>query len=104
MKNEQDYIMQTLLGNIWINRKGVRIRPETADQLNRDSSSTKVRYMPGKWDGVVGEYRPKAASPEKKELSLDEMNVPQLKKYAKDNGIDLGGAKKKVEILAIING
>lgn len=30
------------------------------------------------------------------------MNVPQLRKYAKDNGIDLGSATKKDEITEII--
>jgi hypothetical protein len=32
------------------------------------------------------------------------MTVPQLKKFAKDNGIDLGSAAKKDEIIqAIVN-
>lgn len=36
------------------------------------------------------------------EDELSKMNVPQLKKYAKDNGIDLGDASKKDEILEVI--
>lgn len=34
--------------------------------------------------------------------SLDKLNVAQLKKYAKDNGIDLGEATTKDAILAAI--
>lgn len=33
---------------------------------------------------------------------LDGMTVAQLKAYAKENGIDLGEAKKKADILAVI--
>ena len=36
------------------------------------------------------------------ESELDSMNVAQLKKYAKEHGIDLGGETKKEPILAII--
>ena len=38
------------------------------------------------------------------EIEFEKMNVPQLKKYAKENGIDLMGASKKDEILPIILG
>lgn len=38
------------------------------------------------------------------EESLLEKNVPQLRKIAKDNGIDLAGASKKDEIIAVILG
>lgn len=34
--------------------------------------------------------------------ALNKMNVPQLRKYAKDHGIDLEDATKKDEIIAII--
>lgn len=40
--------------------------------------------------------------PEEKELSLDDMNVPQLKSYAKKNGVDIGEARTKPEVLAAI--
>lgn len=33
---------------------------------------------------------------------IEKMNVPQLKKYAKENGIDIGDATKKADILPII--
>lgn len=32
----------------------------------------------------------------------EDMNVPQLKKFAKDNGIEIGEASKKDEILPIV--
>lgn len=35
---------------------------------------------------------------------LESMNVPQLRKYAKENGIDLGDARKKADILRVIRG
>lgn len=37
------------------------------------------------------------------EVVLDKLNVAQLKKYAKDNGIDIGEASAKGAILAAIN-
>lgn len=36
------------------------------------------------------------------EFNLDKLNVAQLKKFAKDNGIDVGGATKKQELLDAI--
>lgn len=39
---------------------------------------------------------------EEDEVDLASMNVPQLRKYAKDNGIDLGNAQKKDDIIAVI--
>lgn len=35
-------------------------------------------------------------------ITVDEMTVPELKKYAKEKEIDLGEAKKQEEILEII--
>lgn len=35
-------------------------------------------------------------------MGLEEMTVPQLKDYAANNGIDLGGARTKAEIVAAI--
>lgn len=50
-----------------------------------------------------------AAKPEADDASattdiLESMNVPQLCKYAKENGIDLGDARKKADILRVISG
>ncbi|MCK1999731.1 hypothetical protein MPH47_21325 [Psychrobacillus psychrodurans] len=39
---------------------------------------------------------------EKAPKTVEEMTVTELKKYAKDNGIDLGEAKKQKEILEAI--
>lgn len=36
------------------------------------------------------------------EMPWDKMSIPNLKEYAKENGIELGAAKKRDEILAII--
>ena len=45
---------------------------------------------------------PKFEEIEQKVKSIEEMTVPELKKYAKDNEIDLGDAKKQKEILEAI--
>lgn len=45
-----------------------------------------------------------AASPVQEETDLDKMNLSQLKRYAKKNGIDLGDATKKADILEKIKG
>lgn len=42
------------------------------------------------------------AEAELKGKPIDEMTVTELKAYAADNGIDLTGASKKDEILAVI--
>lgn len=42
--------------------------------------------------------------PKSEEVDLDKLNIPQLRKYAKEKGIDLGSAKSKEEIIAVING
>ncbi|MGE7977356.1 hypothetical protein [Psychrobacillus sp. NPDC093200] len=39
---------------------------------------------------------------EKAPKTIDEMTVTELKKYAKDNNVDLGDAKKQKEILEAI--
>lgn len=45
------------------------------------------------------------AVPESEDTAdIRKMNPAQLKKYAKDNGIDVGDASKKAELLAIIEG
>lgn len=36
------------------------------------------------------------------DISFDKMTVTQLRKYAKDNGIDIGSAAKKDEIILAI--
>lgn len=39
---------------------------------------------------------------EKEAVDFEKMTVLQLKKYAKDNGIDLGDATKKDEIISVL--
>lgn len=46
----------------------------------------------------------KVEEPKSEEVDLDKLNIPQLRKYAKEKGIDLGSAKSKEEIIAVING
>lgn len=52
-------------------------------------------------DGVIPEDTI-PFEPEKEEKPLEEMNLAELKKHAKDNGIDLGDATKKEDVLAKI--
>lgn len=69
----------------------------------------------GFWDGsrvvktietedatVAEKFKTQGHTVETVEVALEKMNVAQLKKYAKDNDIDLGDATKKEEILAVI--
>jgi len=58
-------------------------------------------------DEAVGEYLCGLHAAEKVGDDADpfaHMNVPRLKKYAKENGIDIGDASTKVDILAVIQG
>lgn len=50
-------------------------------------------------DGKKGGSVSKAARAEK---GVDGMTLPQLKDYAEENGIDLGGATKKADVLAAV--
>lgn len=38
------------------------------------------------------------------DISFDNMTVAQLKQFAKDNGIDIGSAAKKDELIQVIVG
>ena len=51
---------------------------------------------------VAAEPAEEESADEGLEAELEGMNVPQLRKYAKEHGIELGGATKKVDILAAI--
>jgi hypothetical protein len=46
--------------------------------------------------GVVGDEVPEEAK------ELEDMSAPELKSYAKKNGIDLAGATRKEEVLKVI--
>lgn len=50
------------------------------------------------------ENREREAEENKMDKSLEKMTVPELKEYAETNGIDLGDATKKPDILATITG
>lgn len=96
MKTEKLYLVQEYHRKEWIDisvktedgerkSKTVKITEAQANELNRDSKSTAIRYVE-----VVDKSE------------FDSMNVPSLKKWAKDNGIEIGDASTKVEILGII--
>lgn len=40
---------------------------------------------------------------EEVEMDLDDMSIRELREYAEENDIDLGKAKKKADILAIVS-
>ena len=49
-------------------------------------------------------YKAQGCVVEEVEVTLDKLNLTQLKKYAKEKGIDLGEASTRDAILAIIEG
>ena len=49
-------------------------------------------------------YKAQGCVVEEIEITLDKLNLTQLKKYAKEKGIDLGTASTKEDILKIIEG
>ena len=54
---------------------------------------------------VSGEYWvPVREAEEPKQVNLSEMTVAQLKEYAFENGIDIGKATKKADIIKAISG
>lgn len=93
MKGEKNYVWEKKFMGNWIPLKGVRISEETANEFNRDTFRTNERY-------VKGEYT--APEKEKEEKSISDLSIAQLKAYAEEKEIDLGKAKKKDDILAII--
>ncbi len=52
---------------------------------------------------VSGEYWVPVRKAEKK-VNLSEMTVAQLKEYALENGVDIGKATKKADIIKAISG
>lgn len=50
---------------------------------------------------TVGRYIPDTAD-KAEDTPLDKMTVSRLRNYAKERGIDIGGAKLKEDILTII--
>lgn len=52
--------------------------------------------------GLVCVAKRPAPSSEPSETDLSKLTVAELRKYAKDNGIDLGAAATKADIITII--
>lgn len=52
---------------------------------------------------LAEQFKAQGCTVEEVEVTLDKLNVAQLKKYAKDNGIDIGDATTKDAILGAIN-
>lgn len=77
---------------------------ETASDNATDDNSADDKASEDESEDAEGESESEGEASEDKVLdeSLLKMNVPQLKKYAKDHGIDIMGATKKDEILTII--
>lgn len=52
---------------------------------------------------LAKQFKAQGCTVEEFEAALDKLNLTQLKKYAKDNGIDIGDATTKDTILDAIN-
>lgn len=48
------------------------------------------------------EFTPHAVAEVEKDVNIDTMTVAQLKEFAEENGIDIGGATKKQDIIDAI--
>lgn len=48
------------------------------------------------------EFTPDAVAEVEKDVNIDTMTVAQLKEFAEENGIDIGGATKKQDIIDAI--
>lgn len=87
------------------------IQPENPEPQEEAKEEDKVEEVPPEeenaqeTDESTSEDKEEEAAESKfTEEFLSAKNVPQLKKIAKDNNIDLAGATKKDEIIAIILG
>ncbi len=64
-----------------------------------------IQKHPGQFEylpEVLEEEQPPAEKETVPEYNLDDMTVLQLKKFARDNGIDIGDANKKQDIIDAI--
>ena len=91
MTDEILFTKQERFRGRWMDMITVKITPERAKIMSMDQLSTGIRYV---------ETKEGAAKVEA--VDLQDLNVPQLKKYAKDKGYDIGDARKKAEILEVI--
>lgn len=96
MKGEKNYVMEEKFRGQWIPLKGVRIAEEHANELNRETFRSNIRYVEGEFSGES------KVSETPKEKPLADRTIRQLKAIAEEKGIDLGEAKLKAEIIAAI--
>jgi hypothetical protein len=77
--------------------KDGEIHPTNFEKGDEVSGALAVVAVEQKWAEEIKDEP--AAAPEKK---LDELTVEELKKLAADKGIDLGTAKLKADIVAVL--
>lgn len=76
--------------------------PEVVNLENKVVEEVPVEEAPSEPENDGEEAKEEESDNLEEELS--KMNVPQLKKYAKDNNIELNDASKKDEIISMILG
>jgi hypothetical protein len=64
------------------------------DMLSEEDALKASQYLGRRETGATGS----ASAEEEVQDEFTDMTVPELEKYAEDNDIDLGGAKRKGEI------
>jgi hypothetical protein len=108
---------RVLIKKFTLVRNGVRYTAGTVVDLPDDEAVALAKGSPKEFEVIdmpaVGKPAAQAqeqAAPvgvasipeDENNVNLDKMNVAQLKKFAKDNGIDVGNASKKQELLDAI--
>lgn len=78
--------------------------PEKVDDNEEVEVPSEEEESPQETEEETAETPAEEEASEFSEEALADKNVPQLRKIAKDNNIDLAGASKKDEIVAIIIG
>lgn len=68
----------------------------------QDGTGVVVSVADEKDDRFASGWKPFSGAPAEESDSLETLKVPELKQFAADNGIELDGATKKADILAII--
>jgi hypothetical protein len=79
------------------NGSTLRVSEERAEAL-----LAQVGYTKAKSQAMARATVESDEGPEEEDETLDDMSVPDLKTYAKANGIDLDGATRKDDIIAAI--
>ena len=96
----------TSFGNIQFNENG---EADVTEEQSKKLLQLSNYFIKGAKKAEQPKIEDKSAEPKVEEqkaeaIDLDKMNIPQLRKYAKEKNIDLGSAKSKEEIIAVING